>query len=145
LNKNIRNANISNPTDSERYELLEKLLAMRGRKEDLPDIIDALSPPDEITSICPPGYGVEKNINVAILGGGLSGLTAAFELRKLGINVTLYEARDRFGGRIYTHYFDKEKQYRAELGSMRLPLAHECVWHYLNLFKIQTRPFFIRI
>jgi len=143
LNKynNIRNNDISNPTDSERYELLEKLLEIRGRKEDLPDIIDTLSPPEDITSICAPGYGKGKNINVAVLGGGLSGLTAAFELRKLGVNVTLYEARDRFGGRIYTHYFDKEKQYRAELGSMRLPLAHECVWHYLNLFKIQTRSF----
>jgi oxygen-dependent protoporphyrinogen oxidase len=36
--------------------------------------------------------------NVAIIGGGITGLTAAFRLRQRGIPVTLYEAGDRVGG-----------------------------------------------
>ncbi|WBW98080.1 flavin monoamine oxidase family protein [Oceanirhabdus sp. W0125-5] len=141
MNNDLRYNYISNPTNTERWELLEKLLEIRGRKEDLPDIIDALSPPEDITSICPSGYAKGKNINIGIIGGGLSGLTAAFELRKLGVNIHLYEASDRIGGRISTHHFDKKSKYRAELGSMCVPISHECVWHYINLFKINTRPF----
>ncbi|QCO05855.1 flavin monoamine oxidase family protein [Azospirillum argentinense] len=39
---------------------------------------------------------------VAILGGGLAGLNAARLLHRAGVDVWLYEARDRLGGRILT-------------------------------------------
>ena len=39
---------------------------------------------------------------VAILGGGLAGLNAARLLHQAGVDFRLYEARDRFGGRILT-------------------------------------------
>src|SRR4051812_28790131 len=35
---------------------------------------------------------------VAVLGGGVAGLTAAHELAERGFAVTVYEARDRLGG-----------------------------------------------
>ncbi|MDP4146025.1 MAG: FAD-dependent oxidoreductase, partial [Bacillota bacterium] len=69
-------------------------------------------------------------------------LSAAFELRKLGFNITVLDAlEDRVGGRVYTYYFDKEKTLYGEFGPMRIPVTHETVWHYLNLFKLPTRPF----
>ena len=37
-----------------------------------------------------------------ILGGGIAGLTAAYELERAGFRVTLLEARDRLGGRNWT-------------------------------------------
>ena len=40
--------------------------------------------------------------NVAIVGAGISGLAAADALEKTGKNVTIFEARDRIGGRIHT-------------------------------------------
>lgn len=40
--------------------------------------------------------------NVVIIGGGLAGLTALHELKKHGIDATLFEASDRTGGRIKT-------------------------------------------
>jgi hypothetical protein len=43
------------------------------------------------------------NKRVVVIGAGISGLTAAVELEKLGYEVTVLEARDRIGGRIYTH------------------------------------------
>jgi Fe-S oxidoreductase len=39
--------------------------------------------------------------SIAIIGGGLSGLTAAFDLRKKGYAVTVFEAADRLGGTIW--------------------------------------------
>src|SRR4051812_49706731 len=39
---------------------------------------------------------------VIILGAGLTGLSAAYELRKLGYDCTILEARERSGGRIWT-------------------------------------------
>ncbi|XP_065826401.1 probable flavin-containing monoamine oxidase A isoform X2 [Oscarella lobularis] len=40
------------------------------------------------------------NIDVVVIGGGISGLAAAYELKKSGVNrVVLLEAKDRLGGR----------------------------------------------
>src|SRR4051812_45980485 len=36
---------------------------------------------------------------VAVLGGGVAGMTAAHELAERGFSVTLYERRDTFGGK----------------------------------------------
>ena len=36
---------------------------------------------------------------VAIVGGGLAGLTAALRLKQAGVNATVYEASSRLGGR----------------------------------------------
>ncbi len=37
---------------------------------------------------------------IAIVGGGIAGLNAAYQLKKAGISATVYEARRRVGGRI---------------------------------------------
>lgn len=39
---------------------------------------------------------------VVVLGGGLAGLTAAYELERAGFSTQLIEARDRLGGRVHT-------------------------------------------
>ena len=40
--------------------------------------------------------------NIAIIGAGISGLGAAHKLAAHGLQVTIYEARDRIGGRIWS-------------------------------------------
>lgn len=130
---------VDNPTDEQRHEMLRYLLAVDGRSEDYENIIKLLSPPPDITTICPQGYG--KNIKVAVIGAGEAGLSAAFELRKTGCDITIFEANTRIGGRIYTHYFDRDKKYFGELGAMRISPSHEATWHYINLFKLSTSPF----
>jgi len=41
---------------------------------------------------------------VAIIGGGITGLAAAWELQKQGVDYTLFEAADRLGGKIVTEH-----------------------------------------
>lgn len=44
--------------------------------------------------------------SVAIVGAGITGLVAAYELRRRGINITLFEASHRSGGAIQTTHAD---------------------------------------
>lgn len=129
-----------NPTDTQRHEIVRNALEKSGRLEDFENIISLLRPPPDITNYGKPGEF--KDIKVAIIGGGVAGLSAAFELRKLGFDITIFEAHeDRLGGRIYTHYFDKEKKLYGDFGATRIPTSHETSWHYINLFKLNTTPF----
>lgn len=41
-----------------------------------------------------------KSKNIAVVGAGISGLTAAYYLKKFGYAVTVYEASHRVGGRM---------------------------------------------
>jgi monoamine oxidase len=76
---------------------------------------------------------------VCIIGGGIAGLTAAYELARLGYTVTVLEATDRWGGRIFTHYFSDGTY--GEIGAMRIPLWHGCTKHYIDEFGLGTRSF----
>ncbi len=42
------------------------------------------------------------NKNIAVVGAGIAGLTAAYYLKKFGYSVTVYEAANRVGGRMTT-------------------------------------------
>ncbi len=130
----------SNPTDEERHKMLKMTLEEVNRIEDYENLVELLSPPKDITTIRLPGSC--KGIKVGIIGGGLAGLSSAFELRKLGFDITIFEMQEeRIGGRVYTHYFDKDKRFYGELGAMRIPVDHETTWHYINAFGLKTRPF----
>src|SRR5215831_268374 len=43
-----------------------------------------------------------QGVRVAVIGAGLAGTTAAYRLARSGVQVRLYEARDRIGGRCWT-------------------------------------------
>lgn len=130
---------VSNPTKRERHDLLKQFLLSANRMEDYNNILELLSPTQDILNTNPKLLG--KNINIAVIGAGEAGLAAAFELKKLGCNITIYEASERIGGRVLTHYFNREYNHFGELGAMRVPVSHETTWHYIDLFNLETHPF----
>ena len=67
-------------------------------------------------------------MNIAIVGAGLAGLTAAFELRDSGQTVDVYEGGDRIGGKLYTVAFDGgPTDMGAEAFIVRRPEAKQLV------------------
>ena len=46
--------------------------------------------------------GALSGVSVLVAGAGLAGLTAAYDLTAMGASVTVIEARDRVGGRVWT-------------------------------------------
>lgn len=62
-----------------------------------------------------------SNVSIAIVGGGVSGLTTALMLDSIGIhNWEIIEASDRVGGRFRTKFVGGTQEF-AEMGPMRLP------------------------
>ena len=55
-----------------------------------------------IFSLAGPAFAENKNPKVAVVGAGLAGLTAAYRLQQKGMDVHVYEARNRVGGRVLT-------------------------------------------
>ncbi|HIE84119.1 MAG TPA: FAD-dependent oxidoreductase, partial [Dehalococcoidia bacterium] len=41
-----------------------------------------------------------KNMKVAVVGGGVTGLAAAYHLVNNGVNVTIYESGETLGGQV---------------------------------------------
>jgi monoamine oxidase len=129
-----------NPTDEERHFIARYAFSERKRPEDFNYVKSIMEPSPDITTIARPGEF--KKVKVGVIGGGAGGMAAAFELRKLGFDITIFDAiEDRIGGRIYTYYFDEDKTTYGEFGAMRIPVTHETTWHYINLFKLNTRTF----
>lgn len=76
---------------------------------------------------------------VCVIGGGIAGLTASYELRCCDHSVLILESSMRPGGRIRTaHYSDST---HGELGAMRVPANHGSTLHYIEQFGLTTQPF----
>jgi monoamine oxidase len=93
--------------------------------------------------------------SVVILGAGIAGLVAAYELSQAGYKVTVLEARDRVGGRVWTirggdrivqtgrpdqrAAFDPGLYFNA--GAARIPTTHRAILGYARKFGVRMETF----
>src|SRR3954451_13162197 len=93
--------------------------------------------------------------SVVILGGGIAGLVSGYELRKAGYRVTVLEARNRIGGRVWTirggdrivqtgrpeqqATFDPGLYFNA--GAARIPSTHRVILGYARRFGVKFETF----
>lgn len=78
---------------------------------------------------------------VVVIGAGLAGLSAAYELSRAGYEVTLLEARTRAGGRIQTLRDPFSDALYAEAGGTRIPDVHDWTLRYTQEFSLDLVPF----
>jgi len=85
-----------------------------------------------------PSGGPSKR--VIVIGAGMAGLVAAFELARQGHQPIVLEAQNRVGGRVYTMRSFAPGLY-GEAGAMRIPRVHDLTLAYCDLFGLELRPF----
>ena len=93
--------------------------------------------------------------SVIILGAGIAGLIAAYELGRAGYRVKVLEARERVGGRVWTirggdrvvqsgrqdqrAQFDRGLYFNA--GAARIPASHRAILSYASRFGVPMEVF----
>ena len=85
-----------------------------------------------------PSGGAPKR--VIVIGAGMAGLVAAFELARQGHHPVVLEAQNRVGGRVYTMRSFAPGLY-GEAGAMRIPAVHDLTLAYCDQFGLELRPF----
>ncbi len=73
---------------------------------------------------------------VAIIGAGYSGIAAAKLLHKKNIDFLILEARDRLGGRVYTHQMDSGL--KIELGAQWVGPGHDHIYEWIREAEFHT-------
>lgn len=75
--------------------------------------------------------------HIAIVGAGFAGLTAARELEMLGLETTIFEARDRIGGRAWT---DTRMGIPLEMGATWVHWYQPHIWSEITRYKQGIYP-----
>lgn len=79
--------------------------------------------------LAPPLFGLTscntaKGGEIAIIGAGIAGLNAAYQLQKKGVKATVYEASSRIGGRMFTLHEEFGKGLTTEVGGEFVDTTH---------------------
>ncbi len=140
-----------------RRALLERIGAVGGAGATLAAMqtlgLGVATPASAADFKLPPGSGGGKS--VVVLGAGIAGLVAAYELRRAGYAVTVLEARGRVGGRAWTlRPGDQVVQTERPLqrasfsdglyfnaGPARIPSWHHAILGYAKRFNVPMETF----
>src|SRR6185503_10896059 len=78
---------------------------------------------------------------IIVVGAGMAGLVAGYELQRAGHHVKILEGQERVGGRILTIREPFSNGLYSEAGAMRLPTTHKLTQTYIEKFGLRTIPF----
>jgi monoamine oxidase len=76
---------------------------------------------------------------VVIIGAGFAGLSAANKLVQNGYDVTVLEARNRIGGRVFSFKIDENPDLVIELGAEWVGASHERLIEMCNEFGLELK------
>jgi monoamine oxidase len=81
-------------------------------------------------------FAQNRKKSCVIIGSGFAGLAAAYKLKNAGWQVTVLEARDRIGGRVFSYRMPQNKELICELGAEWVGESHERIKALCADFKI---------
>jgi monoamine oxidase len=88
------------------------------------------------TALAPNVFSQRRQHHCIVIGSGLSGLAAAYKVKNAGWKVTVLEARDRIGGRVFSHSLPQNPNLVCELGAEWVGESHERIKALCADFKI---------
>ena len=80
---------------------------------------------------------IESSARIAIVGGGIAGLNAAYQLQKVGVGATVYEAQRRLGGRILSATGAIGEGLVTDLGAELINSNHEDMLQLIRDFHLE--------
>ncbi len=75
-----------------------------------------------------------------VVGAGLAGLSAAYRLNKAGWKVTVLEARERPGGRVWSHRFPQAPELVCEMGGEWIGKDHKNILALCDELRVEREP-----
>lgn len=81
-------------------------------------------------------FSQRRKKSCVIIGAGFAGLAAAYKLKNAGWSVTVLEARNRIGGRVFSYSLPQNSSLICELGAEWVGESHERIKALCNDFKI---------
>lgn len=84
-------------------------------------------------------FFIGKKPKVIIIGAGFAGLAAALHLHKKKIDFVMLEARNRIGGRVFSHTIDPAENLVIELGAEWVGNSHTRVRELCDEFSLELQ------
>jgi monoamine oxidase len=81
-------------------------------------------------------FAQKRAKSCVVIGAGLAGLAAAYKLKTAGWSVTVLDARERTGGRVFSHRLPQNPNLVCELGAEWIGESHERLKTLCADFKI---------
>ncbi|MEC7918465.1 MAG: FAD-dependent oxidoreductase [Candidatus Neomarinimicrobiota bacterium] len=130
-------------SDITRREFIRRSLILSAGASLIISCEDNDSAPTTTIDTSPGMLGAASNTKkVIIVGAGMSGLVAGYELARAGHDVRILEARDRIGGRVLTIRSPFSNNHFAEGGAARIKPSHNLTIGYANHFNLDLDPFY---
>jgi monoamine oxidase len=107
----------------------------RGTPNSRRDFLKALGGTAAGLVLAPAVFTQRRRRSAVVIGAGFAGLAAAYKLKNAGWNVTVLEARDRIGGRVFSHKF-AGTDLICELGAEWVGESHERIKALCHDFRI---------
>ena len=93
----------------------------------------------------PASRGAKPQHSCIVVGAGFAGLTAAYRLTAAGWKVTVLEARNRIGGRVWSYRFPQAPELVCEMGGEWIGNDHKKIIALAKELNVPLEPHAYRV